>query len=43
MGEGLGDYTEFQIDGRSVAGGMPMAPPSRLARRLESQGGLAGK
>src|SRR5256885_8476054 len=26
MGEGLGDYTEFQLDGQSIAGGMDMNP-----------------
>jgi len=26
MGEGQGDYTEFQIDGQSIAGGMEMNP-----------------
>ncbi|HEX6547938.1 MAG TPA: VOC family protein [Candidatus Dormibacteraeota bacterium] len=26
MGEGMGDYTEFQIDGESIAGGMPASP-----------------
>src|SRR6266508_2658333 len=26
MGEGQGDYTEFQIDGQSIAGGMDMNP-----------------
>ena len=26
MGEGQGDYTEFQLDGESIAGGMEMNP-----------------
>jgi len=26
MGEGQGDYTEFQVDGQSIAGGMEMNP-----------------
>lgn len=26
MGEGMGDYTEFQLEGQSVAGGMEMNP-----------------
>ena len=26
MGEGLGDYTEFQLGGQSVVGGMEMMP-----------------
>jgi len=46
MGEGQGDYTEFQLDGQSIAGGMdmnPMVPADDVDKAHKKAIDLGGK